>query len=160
MSAKYVAPPVNDIDGFKVLSLTFSQDVEIVHSITPVPDLDWVYRDSNGHHHFWDDEDGHPTLPTLWWVITETYYCGMCRDQHEVGEYRCKKCGEAVKPGTKPPDPSGTPITMPVEINLEVIGNGPDELRGEIEGQNLKFQKIGSKGGFDWMISEYVGVPE
>lgn len=160
MSAKYVVPPVKEIDGFKVLNLTFSQDVEVVHSITPVPDLDWVYQDERGHHHFWDDSPGHWALPTLEYVVTTTYYCETCRDTHKEGEYRCRKCGEVVEPGTKPPDPFGTPIKMPMEIHLEIIGEGPEVLRGEVEGQNLRFQKVGSRGGFDWMVSEYVGMPD
>lgn len=60
-----------------------------------VPDPEWSHFDSNGHEHRFEASGD---LPTLEWVVTYTYWCEMCRDEHEEGEWRCRLCGDTVEP--------------------------------------------------------------
>jgi hypothetical protein len=60
----------------------------------PVIDPNWCHVDALGHTHT-------GALDTLDWVVTGTYWCGLCNDEHEEGEYRCKQCGDVIEPGTK-----------------------------------------------------------
>jgi len=59
-----------------------------------VGDPRWIDVDSHGHEHRFDGNE----LPTLEWVVTDTYWCGDCCDEHETGEWRCRKCAAVVKP--------------------------------------------------------------
>lgn len=53
-------------------------------------DPKWSFTDPNGH--------VHTSLETLEWIVTSTYWCEDCNDEHDEGEYRCRVCGEAVEP--------------------------------------------------------------
>lgn len=158
MSAKYAPQPTRLMAGLPVVSLTISQDNQIVHSTSPVPDPEWVYHDPNNHWHFWGDGN---TLPTLELHASNTYWCGTCRDEHIDYEYRCARCGETIEPGTKPPNPFGEVIPGVVEISLELRGEGPDEFVGVVEGKPTRFTRIALERSSDQPPkSVYVGVPE
>lgn len=58
-----------------------------------VPDENWRHADSSGHVHAFSNGK----LPTLHWVVTGSYWCDTCRDEHEEGEWRCIQCEEAVE---------------------------------------------------------------
>lgn len=60
---------------------------------------------SSGHHELaknWRHTDGHghthSSLETLEWVLTGTYWCETCLDEHDEGEYRCRVCSDVVEP--------------------------------------------------------------
>lgn len=59
-----------------------------------VPDPSWSHVDAHGHEHRFAGSD----LPTLEWVVTGAYWCEMCWDEHEEGEWRCRQCGDVVEP--------------------------------------------------------------
>lgn len=61
------------------------------------PDQKWRHTDSNGHLHAWDGDN----LPSLEWVVTGQEYIGdeIEGQVYDVGEYRCRSCGEVVEPG-------------------------------------------------------------
>ncbi len=59
-----------------------------------VGDPKWVHVDSHGHEHRFDGDE----LPTLEWVVTGTYWCADCCDEHEEGEWRCRECADVVEP--------------------------------------------------------------
>lgn len=78
-------------------------EVEVSRDVIPVHsaghrgyDPDWEYVDKHGDRHW-----GSALNATLEWVVTSTYWCDTCSDSHEEGEYRCKRCGEVIEPGTK-----------------------------------------------------------
>lgn len=83
-------------------TLTFDElDIEVSQDVTTqwtrghhVPDRSWTHVDSHGHEHAFFGSD----LPTLEWVITRTYWCEECRDEHEEGKWRCRQCGDVVSP--------------------------------------------------------------
>lgn len=52
---------------------------------------DWSYTDKAGHPHG-------PELLLAEWVVLGTYWCDMCRDEHEDTELRCILCGEEIEP--------------------------------------------------------------
>lgn len=62
-----------------------------------VPDQSWRHVDKKGHGHFWKGKN----LPTLEWVVTGATWVGdeYEADEVETGEYRCRICGEVIKPG-------------------------------------------------------------
>jgi len=62
----------------------------------PMPGYDeqWVFTDGAGHVHRGADLDA-----SLVWVVVRGYWCDMCRDEHEEGEWRCRLCGVRVEPG-------------------------------------------------------------
>jgi hypothetical protein len=106
--------------AFPLFSVEIEQEeIELRTMIPPqVPDERWRYVDKKGHGHFWDGDQ----LPTLRWVITGTRWAG---DEHEsweydVGEYRCRQCGEVVEPKKITdyfPKPIMGPRTVTVTIN-------------------------------------------
>lgn len=85
-------------------SISISTETEEipVSSMSPskVPDEKWRYVDKKGHGHFWAEDD---KLPTLEWVVTGKEWVGDEYDacEYEVGEYRCRLCGEVVEPKKK-----------------------------------------------------------
>lgn len=60
-----------------------------------VPNPSWKYKDPAGHKHAFDAAG---EVPTVRWVVTETYWCPDCRDWHENGEWRCVECEAPVEP--------------------------------------------------------------
>lgn len=75
------------------------------------PDEAWSHRDAQGHEHYWtfDGErgryrpDAKAELPTLEWVRTGTYFYPD-GESYDVGEYRCRQCGEVVTPRRRADD--------------------------------------------------------
>lgn len=124
------------IAGFPATLHTF-QDMERVYSSFPEPDPNWTTTDTQGHEHYYDR--GYPTLE---WVVAETYWCGMCRDQHEEWEYRCRKCGEPVRPETRMPDPSGVAIPGLKQVELVVDGDAGEEFVSDITGDRLRYERV------------------
>jgi hypothetical protein len=74
------------------------REIVEVNTMSPrrVPDPKWKHVDGGGHAHVWVGE----TIPTVEWVVTGTEWVGDEYDACEidVGEYRCRKCGELVEP--------------------------------------------------------------
>lgn len=74
-----------------VFSLEVRRDVQTFWtSGHHVLDPKWKTTDESGH--------VHSSLDLLEWVVTGTYWCDSCHDEHEEGEYRCRLCGEVVEP--------------------------------------------------------------
>lgn len=72
-------------------TLTFARETVDVstrghHELDPA----WSYTDPAGHVHI--------AIDSLEWIVTGTYWCEECRDEHEAGEYRCRLCGAVVEP--------------------------------------------------------------
>lgn len=80
--------------------MTVSFDREIIPAATMggerLPDENWELIDAAGHVHAWRGKK----LPTLRWVKTGTRWVGDDYDacEYDVGEYRCRRCGEVVEP--------------------------------------------------------------
>jgi hypothetical protein len=53
-------------------------------------DPKWSYTDENGH--------VHTSTDSLEWVVTGTYWCDTCCDEHDEGEWRCRECAAVVEP--------------------------------------------------------------
>jgi hypothetical protein len=87
---KFLASPVVQIE--------MEREMVNVETMFPakVPDEKWRFVDSHGHGHFWDGKE----LPTLEWVVTGTEVVGdeIESEVYEVGEYRCRLCGEVLEP--------------------------------------------------------------
>ncbi len=86
-------------DGY---ALELERDIIVIESIYPEPDPDWTFIDEVGHHH-------DASRATLDWVVTRTYWCEGCEDEHEDGEWRCRQCGEVIHPGTRSPQSRALP---------------------------------------------------
>lgn len=115
---------VNGVDlSSTAFTVSIDRPVEIVYSYTPVADPNWQTTDTSGHEHYCDN--GYPTLE---WAVTETWYCGDCRNEHKSGEYRCRHCGEVVMPGTTDPEP--TPVSSPTTATLELDGMYTEPVEG------------------------------
>ena len=114
------------IDGHDTRGLLTIQHetVQIPPSMLPEPDPDWHHVDKAGHEHRYDD--GYPTLED---VVVGTWWCLDCHEHHERTELRCRVCGEAIQPGTRPPSPFPTyipgrsswtvEVTVPAGLHLE-----------------------------------------
>ena len=80
------------------LSIEFHREAIRVDTVVGerVADPRWKHTDTNGHVHAFAGEE----LPSLEWVVTGTEWVGDEFDSSEieVGEYRCRVCGEMVKP--------------------------------------------------------------
>ncbi len=75
--------------------LRMERDVIDVTSISPRPDPNWVYVDGHGHEHRMYDG----VWSTLRRVVTSSYWCPDCGDEHEASHWACAVCGEPVQPG-------------------------------------------------------------
>jgi len=86
------------ITSLPMISIEFHREEIPVETMHPemVPDEKWRFVDANGHGHFWEGED----LPTLEWVVTGAEWYGDEYESWEVeiGEYRCRLCGEVIEP--------------------------------------------------------------
>lgn len=71
--------------------------VDVSTSGHHVPDPGWSHTDSHGHEHRFVDGE----LPTLHTVVTNTYWCDSCSDEHQEEELRCRDCEEKVEPRWK-----------------------------------------------------------
>ena len=89
--------------------------VEIPPSMYPGPDPDWTYADAAGHEHYYDR--GYPTLER---VVTGSWWCVDCHEEHEDTALACPVCGEQVEPGTRPPSPFPTYVEGTREMTFEV----------------------------------------
>lgn len=82
-----------------------------------VADKAWRFTDASGHEHSYRrrHQPGDDEYPTLAYVAGPSYYCAECGDEHEdyaVSHYECRICGEAVEPGSVPPqNPAGYVLT-------------------------------------------------
>ena len=67
---------------------------------TPIsePDPNWLYVDPSGHEHRYGKDF---ETPTLGWVSTGWYWCDLCCEAHESGNWRCLRCGAVVVAGTR-----------------------------------------------------------
>lgn len=102
-------------------TITIEQEqAEITLGPQRVLDPSWRWTDNAGHEHY-VAKNGKP-LPTLDWVVTATWWCQDCRDDHEEGEYRCRICGQAVQPGTRI-DPGGSQF-RPGRVSATLESNG------------------------------------
>ena len=83
---------------------TVEIDREVINMefLYPERDPDWTYTDKAGHHH-------DAKLATCEVVVTRTYWCEDCQDEHEESELRCKECGEVINPGTRTALPKQIP---------------------------------------------------
>ncbi len=98
-----------------------------------VPDPKWSAIDAHGHVHRFEGN----VLPSLEWVVTATYWCDTCRDEHEEGEWRCRICAGVVEPHYDFTGPQHLQVPGLAEITLSIDGREypitPDEaesLRG------------------------------
>jgi hypothetical protein len=106
--------------AYPQVSITFEREQIPVHSFRPdlVPDEKWRYLDQRGHGHWWNGTD----LPTLEWVVTGTESIGdeYSWDEIEVGEYRCRLCGEVVEPAKREvPGPDYIPGLVTVTVSID-----------------------------------------
>ena len=106
--------------AYRGLTIQFDQEEIPMQTMSPqmVPDPDWKYIDKKGHGHFWKGKD----LPTLKWVVTGTQWVGDEYDsyEYEVGEHRCRLCGEKVEPKKKASYPK--PLLGPATYTLTIDG--------------------------------------
>lgn len=130
------------IKGFPY-TLNISQDVEIAYSTFPVIDPDWKHRDKRGHQHYYKEEDGLLTLPTLK-EVEETYWCPDCCDQHVEVHFECPLCGERVIPGVKAPPMEGEAIPGRIEISVTVQGDAGKTFVMPVMGDLYEFQRVGT----------------
>ena len=86
---------------YPMISIEFQREEIPARTIHPdmVPDDKWRYVDKEGHGHFWDGKK----VPTLEWIVTGTEWVGddYGGDEVEIGEHRCRLCGEVVEPKRK-----------------------------------------------------------
>lgn len=110
-------PTTVTIDGEQVRgTLTVEQQsIEVPPTMLPQPDLNWRYTDERGHEHHYDN--GYPTLET---VVTGTWWCQDCHEEHAETALACRQCGEHITPGTKPPSPFPTYVQGPSSWSVEV----------------------------------------
>jgi hypothetical protein len=102
-------------------SIEIERQMVDVTSMDPTrPDPDWEVKDLKGHVHRYGDGF---SLPTLEWVVTLTWWCEDCNDEHDEGEWRCVQCGEPIKPGRRPV--SGRQM-VPGRIDVKVNGEYPE----------------------------------
>lgn len=83
-SARYKGPA---IDAFR--------DVQYITSMADETEYDpaWSWVDPNGHEH---SVAGPRRLTLVEWVVTDTYWCDLCRDEHQEVELRCSECGVVI----------------------------------------------------------------
>lgn len=109
-------PKTVNPDGFE-FTITVDRPVETFHdSGHHEPDSKWRYTDENDHKHRWIDGE----LPTLKWVVTRTYWCEECSDEHEEGDWRCVKCRAIVEPGYRWTGPQSFQLPGLIDARLEV----------------------------------------
>lgn len=77
-------------DGREV-AVSISQDAELIRGREQYVPETWRWTDPAGHTH-------DASLDTAHWVVTGTYWCEDCRDEHDESELRCKQCGAVVRP--------------------------------------------------------------
>lgn len=81
-----------------LLEISFDREMIDVTTLggERAPDQKWRHTDSSGHLHAWDGDE----LPSLEYVVTGTTWVGDEYDatEYEVGEHRCRTCGEVVEP--------------------------------------------------------------
>lgn len=119
-----------------LISIEVEREEIPVQNLSPrwVPDEKWRYVDKQGHGHFYEGEE----LPTLEWVVTGTQWVGdeYGGDEYEVGEWRCRLCGEVIKPAERaeygPPSIPGL-TTFYVTINNETFPLTPEEYAHSVE---------------------------
>lgn len=71
-----------------------------VYSVSPKPDPNWRFTDSQGHEHYYatGTRDRYPTLRL---EFGETHWCSDCCDDHEESFWVCRQCREVIKPGAR-----------------------------------------------------------
>ena len=101
-----------------LVSVSVEREEIPVSTLRParVPDERWRLVDAAGHGHFWQGND----LPTLDWIVTGKggYPDGT---EYDIGEHRCKLCGQTVEPGMKDEQPK--PVYGPTQITVQVDGD-------------------------------------
>ena len=117
------------------------QDYAEFATAGPEADKDWRETDSNGHEHYWDSG-----WPTLEWVVTGVYWCEMHNEEHEEGEWRCRKCGEHVEPGMRHPGPRV--MTVPSVRNYFIDDAPVDEATFKAAREQAELDKA-KRRGFD-----------
>lgn len=118
------------------IDIQFNREMIPVALMSPhkVPDEKWRGVDKRGHGHFWVDGE----LPTLEWVVTGTCWAGdeFDGEEYEVGEYRCRECGEVIEPGKKlehGPTHIPGPTTVTVTLNEETFMLTPEQYADSVE---------------------------
>lgn len=115
-------------DGMKIEYA--SEAVPVSFGGHHVADPEWSHVDSHGHEHRFVGDD----LPTLALVVTDTYWCESCNDEHEETEFRCRQCGDVVEPHWKWTGPETRTIQGLIDARI-VTEDGPVEstyvLRGD-----------------------------
>lgn len=121
--------------------------VTVTPSYGRVPDHRWTFTDRAGHHHGWHPSGGYPTLKE---VVTETYWCGDCDDEHERTEWRCALCGEVIEPATVMGD--GLLRTMPTHVvSTLVYDDGRERWEYPLVGNERPFPSTGiGPGAVEW----------
>lgn len=124
------------------------------------PDPDWVFTDPAGHEHSYARTRGtnlwgRPRLDclTVHTVVTATWWCADCRDEHEDREVRCVSCDAPVTPGMMPA-PSAAGMLMDESYRVEV-DNAPSALFmvagrvlvNDYLGEPRQVELVGESGG-------------
>lgn len=115
---------------FQVTSYSVALERDLIQvsvGMSHEPDEKWSYRDAAGHVHRFEGSE----LPTLEWVVTDTYWCAECRDDHEEGEYRCKVCAQPVNPRYRTVGPTTKAIPGRTRIVLEPRDSPNFEISSE-----------------------------
>lgn len=126
------------VDGVEVIVERESVTIRTLGSREIDPE--WAFTDAAGHEH-------DASLASLRWVVTETWWCEECRDEHEVGEYRCVLCDEKITPRTR--HVHDEPFSRPGrESTYAVIGGNQYHLTPE---QVAAYQESGATD--EWLAS-------
>lgn len=99
----------------------------------PAPDPKWAFTDRQGHRHVAGTRS--ERWPTLRWVVDKTYWCDLCRDEHQEGHYECRECGQAIEPGMihKGPETVTVPTLRHYFIDDVEVSEEEARRRFEIE---------------------------
>lgn len=131
-------------------TIELSRQMMRVESLYGHHELDpkWSYTDPAGH--------VHTTLDTLEWVVTSTYWCDSCCDEHDEGEYRCRLCAAVVEPSYvfKGPDVAFVPGL--VEGKLRMADGRTFWLRGD----EMKIPWVDGKPSPEWLARVTAREPE
>jgi hypothetical protein len=141
------------LDGEAVLvaDLRAERTSELIPVLGPEPDPSWSLTDAAGHLHKPEVRDDRVrSYPTLATVVTDTYWCDDCRDEHDTTMQVCIGCGEVIHPGTRPA--RDIVVLGPVTVRAELLGGTWTEAERTLEVDGILFR--GHTASAHWMGGE------
>lgn len=113
-----------------------------------VPNPQWSHTDAAGHVHRFEGN----LIPTVEWVVTATFWCPDCREDHDEGEYRCRECGQRVDPGYNWEGPQT--VSRPGRVTITLHQDGQSAEITEKEANALyEAARLGGRLGDEAMES-------